>query len=97
MSVYVKCIGKHALTTYRTTYMISDMLDLESIEPDNEFLSRPRTMMEFAQYVGVSLDYVYKQIAAGELVARKHSGKLVRLWPADMRAWIAKAATAEVK
>jgi hypothetical protein len=53
-----------------------------------EFLSKPRTIKEFADYISTTDRFVRDQILKGALRARKHSGKCIRLWPADMRAWI---------
>ena len=86
------CANPYTTCIQRKIAVIENM-DLSTIEPTNPFLEKPRTIAELATYTGKSQNYLRGEIAAGRLVARKHSYKTILIWPNDLRKWIGAAST----
>jgi excisionase family DNA binding protein len=55
--------------------------------------SRPLTIAELCEWLGVSRRYVEGQVATGKLRVRKISSRLVRVMPSDAARWLDRAAT----
>jgi excisionase family DNA binding protein len=61
------------------------------------FFDRPRSPEEVATFFGCDEKFIYKEIREGRLQGRKLSGRMIRLMPEDIRAWLDQASTLQTE
>jgi excisionase family DNA binding protein len=62
------------------------------VQTEEPIYDRARNVDEIAAYIDSTPQFVRDEITRGRLKARK-IGRLVRVMPSDLRAWLEKAAT----
>jgi excisionase family DNA binding protein len=55
---------------------------------EEDFYSKPRSITELAEYLGISKRFVQYEVARGNLKVLRLSANVVRLLPADIKAWM---------
>jgi hypothetical protein len=69
------------------------MTDLEQIEVTHPVFKKASTLEEIATFAGTDARFIRREIAKGNLKARKFNSRMIRILPLDLIAWLKRAET----